>query len=61
MDSRLTFLHMWGFKFGLEKDSDGGQWLSPGARGNRVSELPVRREQGHASMLPRKIFSIFNR
>ena len=29
MDSRLTFLHMWGFKFGLEKDSDGGQWLSP--------------------------------
>ena len=29
MDSRLTFLHMRGFKFGLEKDSDGGQWLSP--------------------------------
>ena len=29
MDSRPTFLHMWGFKDGLEKDSDEGQWLSP--------------------------------
>ena len=28
MDSRSTFLHMWGFKLCLEKDSDEGQWLS---------------------------------
>ena len=28
MDSRSIFLHGWGFKSGLEKDSDEGQWLS---------------------------------
>lgn len=33
MDGRSIFLHRWGFKFGLEKDSDGGLWLSPGRRG----------------------------
>ena len=31
MDSRLTFLHWWGFKLGSEKDSGVGQWL-PRAR-----------------------------
>ena len=29
MDGRSTFLHWRGFKEGLEKDSGGGQWLSP--------------------------------
>ena len=39
MDGRSTFLHMRGFKLGLEKDSDGGQRLSPvrpGRAGPRV-------------------------
>ena len=49
MDSRPTFLHMWGFKIGLEKDSDGGQWLSPGAAGTR---FPSLRFAGGKAMRP---------
>ena len=37
MDTRLIFLDMWGFKLGSEKDSDGGQWLSPMRAATRVS------------------------
>ena len=33
MDGRSTFLHRRGFKSGSEKDSGGGQRLSPGRRG----------------------------
>ena len=50
MDSRPTFLHMRGFKPGLEKDSGGGQWLSPGAAGTR---LPSFRFAGGKAMRPR--------
>ena len=50
MDSRPTFLHMWGFKDGLEKDSDEGQWLSLGAAGTR---LPSLRHAGGKAMCPR--------
>ena len=49
MDMRSTFLNMWGFKIGLEKDSDGGQRLSPGAAGTR---LPSLRFAGGKAMRP---------
>ena len=50
MDSRQTFLHMRGFEFGLEKDSGGGQRLSPGAAGTR---RPSFRFAGSKAMRPR--------
>ena len=39
MDSRRTFLHRRGFKAGSEKDSGGGQWLSPARPGTAGPSL----------------------
>ena len=49
MDSRLIFLHWSGFKFGLEKGSDGGQRLSPAGGAIR---LPSVRFAGCKAMHP---------
>ena len=55
MDSRLIFLHWYE---GFKRDVGEGEWrglmVIPWAYGNVRFELPVRREQGHDSMLPRK-------
>ena len=45
MDIRLIFLNMWGFKFGSEKDSDGGQWLSPMRTATYVSSSGFARSK----------------
>ena len=58
MDSRLTFLHMWGFKLGLEKDSDGGQWLSPGAAGTRLPSFRFAGSKAMRPCFPEKTFRI---
>ena len=50
MDIWLTFQYWWGFELGLEKDSGGGQWLSPAAAGRRSSRL---RFAGAKAMRPR--------
>ena len=39
MESRPTFLHRQGFERGSEKDSGGGQWLSPGRPGRAGRSL----------------------
>ena len=39
MDTRSTFRDWRGFKRGSEKDSDGGQWLSPLRAGRRATSL----------------------
>ena len=39
MDGRSTFLHWRGFKRGSEKDSGGGQWLSPARPGTAGPSL----------------------
>ena len=39
MDTRSTFRDWRGFKRGSEKDSGGGQWLSPLRAGRRVTSL----------------------
>ena len=49
MDVRLIFLNMWGFKFGSEKDSDEGQWLSLMRAVTRVSSV---RFAGREAMCP---------
>ena len=50
MDSRPTFLHRRGFKRGSEKDSEGGQWLSPARAGRRA---PSPRPAGGEPVRPR--------
>ena len=50
MDMRSTFLNWRGFKRGLEKDSDGGQRLSP-VRPGRVG--PRKRLAASKAMRPR--------
>ena len=49
MDTGSTFPDMWGFKLCSEKDSGGGQRLSPGAAGTR---LPSFRFAGGKAMRP---------
>ena len=45
MDTRSTFRDWRGFKRGSEKDSGGGQWLSPLRPGRAVTSVgPARRE-----------------
>ena len=45
MDTRSTFRDWRGFKRGSEKDSGGGQWLSPFRPGRAVTSVgPARRE-----------------
>ena len=45
MDTRSTFRDVRGFKPGSEKDSGGGQWLSPFRPGRAAtSDGPARRE-----------------
>ena len=39
MDMGSTFPNWRGFKRGSEKDSDGGQWLSPLRAGRRATSL----------------------
>ena len=39
MESRRTFLHRRGFEHGSEKDSGGGQWLSPARPGRAGRSL----------------------
>ena len=58
MDSRLTFLHMWGFKFGLEKDSDGGQWLSPVRAGRYGLSAGLARCKAMCPCFPEKSLRI---
>ena len=54
MDSRPTFLHMRGFKIGLEKDSDGGQRLSPMRTGTCVSSSGFARSKAMCPCFPEK-------
>ena len=56
MDSRPTFLHMWGFKIGLEKDSAEGQWLSLGARATELPSLRFAGGEGMRLCFPEKTF-----
>ena len=58
MDSRSTFLHWRGFKFGLEKDSDGGQWLSPTRTGRCGSSVGFARCKAMRPCFPEKSLRI---
>ena len=58
MDSRPTFLHMWGFKIGLEKDSDGGQWLSPMGAVTRLSSFRFAGSKAMCPCFPEKSLRI---
>ena len=58
MDSRSTFLHWRGFKFGSEKDSDGCQWLSPIRRGTAGSSFGFARSKAMRPCFPEKSLRI---
>ena len=58
MDTGSTFPDMRGFKFGLEKDSDGGQRLSPGAAGTRLPSLRFAGGKAMRPCFPEKTFRI---
>ena len=54
MDSRPTFLHRRGFKFGSEKDSGGGQWLSPARPGTAGPSGGFARSEAMRPRFPEK-------
>ena len=54
MDGRSTFLHWRGFEFGSEKDSGGGQWLSPARRGTAVPSLRLAAGKAMRPRFPEK-------
>ena len=58
MDSRSTFLHTWGFKVGLEKDSSEGQWLSLTRTGRFGSSAGFARCKIMRPRFPEKSFRI---
>ena len=54
MDTRSTFRDVRGFKSGSEKDSGGGQWLSPLRAGRRVTSLGLARGEAMRPRFPEK-------
>ena len=54
MDGRSTFLHRRGFKLGSEKDSGGGQWLSPVRAGRRGPSRGLARGEAMRLCFPEK-------
>ena len=54
MDSRPTFLHMWGFKPRLEKDSGEGRWLSLPRTGTSAASPGLARGEAVRLRFPEK-------
>ena len=54
MDGRSTFLHWRGFKEGSEKDSGGGQWLSPVRPGTAGPSLRLAAGEAMRLCFPEK-------
>ena len=54
MDGRSTFLHWRGFEFGSEKDSGGGQWLSPVRAGRHGPSLRLAAGEAMRPRFPEK-------
>ena len=54
MDGRSTFLHWWGFKFGSEKVSGEGQWLSLMRAGTYASSSGSARSKAMTPCFPEK-------
>ena len=58
MDTGSTFPDMRGFKFGLEKDSGGGQRLSPIGAGTRPSSFRFAGSKAMCPCFPEKSLRI---
>ena len=54
MDTRSTFRDWRGFKRGSEKDSEGGQWLSPLRPGRAVTSVGLARREAVRPRFPEK-------
>ena len=54
MDTGSTFPDWRGFKLGSEKDSGGGQWLSPARRGTAVPSLRLAAGKAMRPRFPEK-------
>ena len=54
MDTGSTFPDWRGFKSGSEKDSGGGQWLSPARRGTAVPSLRLAAGEAMRPRFPEK-------